>query len=189
MKWFRRISIAVPLFCLYGGHFFFFFAPSALIWMFIGTLLFIVPLLFFLIGAVVQRDWKSSAILALTWLLIVLAFTDIQEPRGWIRIAGFYAKTKMVSNYLSSCELSDFVENGVKQTMGFCEGHDRDDYYEAVVYDTTGEFVLPASERTPEWKAMMRTTVKDAQVDRDQAAYHLFGHYYAVVISNLDLTG
>jgi hypothetical protein len=179
----------VPLLGFYGGDLCYFFAPDAFFWMIVAAFLFTVPLLILFIEAVVRRSWRLSAVFALISLLLTFYLTDVAGQREWLRTVGFYAKTKMISNYLSKCRLADFVEKGVGQTAGFCEGHDRGDYYEAVVYDTTGEFVLPVSERTPEWKAMMCATVKDAQVDRDLAAYHLFGHYYAVVISNFDMTG
>jgi hypothetical protein len=189
MKWFRRISIAVPLLGVYGGYFCYFFAPSVLIWLFIAAFLFLIPLACHSIQALWYRNWRLSSVFALTWLLLIVPLTDLQVPREWLKILGFYAKTRLVSDYPSKCRLSDFVENGVTQTAGVCEEINREDYFEYVIYDTTGEFVLPAAERKPEWKRMMSVKIKDAPVDNDRTAYHLFGHYYAVVLSLADLTG
>lgn len=189
MKWFRGISIAVPLLDAYGGMFCYFFAPTALVWLFFAALLFLIPLICLSVEALFYRNKKLSIVFALTWLLLVLPYVGVPETREWLRVLGFYAKTKLVSDYSSRCRLSDFVENGVVQTAGFCQSFDRGDYFDYIVYDTTGEFILPASERTPEWKRVMAAATEEATVGRDRTAYHLFGNYYAVVVGVLDMKG
>jgi hypothetical protein len=179
----------VPLLGVYGVMFCYFLTPDALVWMFLACLLFLIPLACLFIEAIFYRNKKLSVVFALTWLLLVLPFAGVPEMNEWLRPLGFYAKTLMVSDYLSRCQLSHFVENGVKQMAGFCEGFDRGDYFDMIVYDTTGEFVMPASKRTPEWKKVMSATTDEATVERDQTAYHLFGNYYAVFIDIFDMKG
>lgn len=158
-------------------------------WLFFADLLFLIPLACLSIEALFYRNKKLSIVFALTWLLLVLPFVGVPETREWLRTLGFYARTRLVSDYLAQCRLSDFVENGVKQTAGFCEGFDRGDYFDYVVYDTTGEFIMPASKRTPEWKKVLSVATEEATLERDRTAYHLFGNYYAVVVGLLDGKG
>ncbi|WP_315704552.1 MULTISPECIES: hypothetical protein [unclassified Bradyrhizobium] len=189
MNWFRLISIAVPLLDVYGGMFCYFFVPALLVWLFFASLLFVIPLACLSIEALFYRKKKWSAVFALTWFLLVLPFAGVPQTREWLRTLGFYARTKLAANYLSQCRLSDFVENGATQTVGFCEGFDRGDYFDYVVYDTIGEFILPPSKRTLEWKKVMSAETEEATVERDRTAYHLFGNYYAVVVGLLDGKG
>ncbi|CCE04120.1 membrane hypothetical protein [Bradyrhizobium sp. STM 3843] len=189
MTLFRLISIAIPLLDVYGGMFCYFFAPAALTWLFFASLLFVVPLACLSIEALFCRYRKWSTAFALTWLLLVLPFAGVPETREWLRTLGFYARTQLVSDYMSQCRLSEFIESGVTQTAGFCEGFDRGDYFDYVVYDTSGEFILPASRRTSEWKKVMSAATAEATVERDRTAYHLFGNYYAVVASFFDGKG
>ncbi|MGB9114518.1 hypothetical protein, partial [Bradyrhizobium sp.] len=86
--------------------------------------------------------------------------------------------------YLSRCRLIEFVENGTKQALGRC------DYLgiggEAVLdvfYDTTGEFVLPVSQRTPEWKAAMwHFSPHQVLINAEGRAERLFGNFYEITI-------
>jgi hypothetical protein len=59
------------------------------------------------------------------------------------------------------------------------------------VYDTTGEFVLPVSQRSPEWKqAMSEATDTHEEIEsRENGAYHLYGKFYAVFVSFYDMRG
>ncbi|MGJ4946441.1 hypothetical protein ACQR1W_38200 [Bradyrhizobium sp. HKCCYLS1011] len=189
MIWFRLVSIAVPLLDVYGGMFCYFFAPATLVWLFFGSLVFVVPLACLSIEALFCRNRKWSAVFALTWLLLVLPFAGVPETREWLRTLGFYARTKLASDYMAQCRLSEFTENGVTQTAGSCEGFDRGDYFDYIVYDTSGEFILPVSKRTSEWKKVMSAATTEVTVDRDRTAYHLFGNYYAVVVGLLDGKG
>ncbi len=83
----------------------------------------------------------------------------------------------------------EFIEDGAKKIAGSCEAFDRVEFFDSSVYDTAGEFVLPASQRSLEWKKAMLAVDREAPVDKDRAAYHLFGHYYAVEVNVFDLKG
>ena len=87
------------------------------------------------------------------------------------------------------CQLTEFIENGVKQTAGRCDGFDRGLYFEHIIYDTTGEFMLPTSQRTPEWNRVMAGATVKAVLSKERPAYHLFGNYYCVIVDILDLEG
>jgi hypothetical protein len=122
-------------------------------------------------------------------VLLCLFFVKPVAPQEWLRVLGFYVRTRLVDDYLSRCRLTEFTENGFKQTAGSCEGFDRGLFFEDIVYDTTGEFMRPVSQRTPEWEHVMSgATVKEV-LSKERRAYRLFGNYYCVEIDLLDLKG
>ena len=77
--------------------------------------------------------------------------------------------------------MTDFVENGEKQAVGFCERINRLYVCDYVMYDTSGQFVFPLSQRAPEWKQAISVVAKDSLVWPTDEASHLFGNFYYVV--------
>ncbi len=88
-----------------------------------------------------------------------------------------------------SCRLTEFVENGIKQTVGYCRGFDHGTHIIEVVYDTTGEFILPVSQRTPEWKRAMSEVLSPPVVSEEGRARRMFGNYYSVFMYLNDFQG
>ncbi len=74
-------------------------------------------------------------------------------------------------------------------TVGNCCGFDHGTYFIVVVYDTSGEFVLPASQRTPEWKQAMSAALSELVVSEEGRARHLYGNYYSVLMNLNDFQG
>jgi hypothetical protein len=77
---------------------------------------------------------------------------------------------------------------GTEQSVGVFEsfgvaGED----YEIVIYDSTGEFILPASQRTPEWTEAMRHFGPSETLTKSEGrAVHLYGNFYDIVLSIYD---
>lgn len=191
LTWPKRITIIITLLGAYAPFFFFFLIPSELL--FFGLLaigaVFAVPLAVFCLQALFRLRWKLVSIFAVVWVLLSLPFIGPSEPLRSMILAGFYIRTLLVDDYRSGCHATEFIENGVTQRIGACEGFDRGEFFEDIVYDTTGEFMRPVSQRTPEWmRAMSGATFKEA-VSKEGIAYHLFGNYYHVNINAFDLKG
>jgi len=187
MTWPKRIAILLTLLGVYGIFFSYFLLPSAMVWCGLTSIVFLFPLTVFSLEALFTLRWRLISVFSVVWLLLSLPFIVGEGPHEWLRVLGFYVKTRLANDYLSRCRLTDFVENGVKQTAGFCQGFDRGDYFDFVVYDTTGEFVLPVSRRTPEWKQVMSVATVKAVVSKENRAYHLFGDFYAVYVDIFEL--
>jgi hypothetical protein len=134
---------------------------------------------FYFLCALILRRWKSVALYcaALAWLFFVPP--PATKPFHWLVVQGFRIHASPVKDYLSKCRLVEFVENGVNQTVGICQGADMGSYIRSVYYDTTGELALPSSERTPEWKLAIRPFASNkAFVNSDPHARHLINSFY-----------
>jgi hypothetical protein len=181
VTWPKWIVIGVALFGVFGSHFLEYLLPSVVFWLFLAGLIALLPLLIFSLEALFKRRWRSVAIFAIVGMLACLPLSS-RATVIWLRGQGFHFLTLLDGDYLAKCKLSDFVEGGIKQTVGFCEGFDRGDHFDFVVYDTAGEVVLPVPQRTPEWKRTMLAATEKAVVSEDGRADRLFGNYYSVVI-------
>jgi hypothetical protein len=180
MTWPKWVVIVVALSGLYGSEFLYFLLPSVFGWLALVGDWFIILLFFYSIGALFKRRWKWIAIFAVVWVLLYFHELGVDAPHEWFNRQGFHIHTLLAPDYLSKCQLTKFVENGVEQTGGFCERFDRGVIYDYIMYDTTGEFVLPMSERTPEWKRAM-SAFPAPLVEREFGAFHLFGNFYRVI--------
>lgn len=189
MTWPKSIVIIVVLFGLYGVDFLYFLLPDAALFSLamIG-LVFWIPLFFHSLEALFKLRWKLISIFAIVWLLLSLRFLGVWAPTGWLHGQGFRVHILMAKDYPSGCKLTEFVEKNGKQMVGFCEGFDRGNYFDFIVYDTTGEFVLPLAQRSPEWKRAMSKATEEG-IELKQNAYHLFGNFYAVSMEVSELRG
>jgi hypothetical protein len=132
------------------------------------------------LGVLLLRRWIAVAIFAAAWIWLFYGPSyGPGESFYWLLQQGFRFHASPIKNYLSRCKLVDFVENGAKQTVDFCESTGMTsplDY--RVYYGTTGEFSLPLSQRTPEWKQAMSQLARDEILER--RAWLLFGNLYRV---------
>ncbi len=150
----------------------------------------LIPLFFLSLTALLRRRWKTLAVLSATWLFTFLPFLGIKEQFIWIRAQGFALHASPLEDYLSRCKLIEFVENSVKQAVCPCEGSWTGDVENTVFYDTSGEFVLPVSRRTPEWKkAMQHFTPREVLIDSEDRAEHIVGKFYLVSVHIREMTG
>jgi hypothetical protein len=190
MTWPQRLVIIVLLLCNYGIAFSSFLYRPVTLWLFLATAVLLFPLFVFSLEALIRRRWRALPLFAVVWLLVFLPETSVDpQPRDWARTLGFFVKTRLVNDYRSGCHLTDFTENDVRQTIGVCEVLDEwgGQFFNYVVYDTTGELMLPVSQRTPEWAQAASQGVAAAVVSEEHPAYPLFGHYYAVPLTILQL--
>jgi hypothetical protein len=80
-----------------------------------------IPAFFISLSALVRRRWREVAAFAVSWVAVTLSFLDVNEPFNWLRRQGFSVHAFPTEQYLSRCRLTEFVEKGVKQTVGSCE--------------------------------------------------------------------
>ena len=189
LTWSERITIIVILLAAYAPFFLYFLVPSEALFLclLVVNIVFAIPLAVFSLQELFHLRWKLISIFVLVWVLLCLSFIGPSVPRDWVRVSGFYVRTRLVDAYRSGCHATEFIENGVKQMAGGCEGFDRGQFFEDIVYDTTGEFMRPVSERTEEWKRVMSGATVKAVLSKEHRAYHLFGNYYCVHIDFDDL--
>ena len=165
----------------YASAFLFYPLPnvSGWLWPFISLICWFF-IFFISVGVLMLRRWTAVAIFAAGW--IWLFFGPSPGPGGstyWLMKQGFRVHASPVKDYLSKCELVEFTEGGTQQTVGFCEGTEVLGVFDALVYyDTTGEFSLPLSQRTPEWKQAMSKLARDEVLELRGDL--LFGNFYRV---------
>lgn len=188
----KYVLVIVALISPYASPFLNYLLPAFSYWLVWICLACWIPIFFFSLGALLRRDRKAISIFSATWVLASLYFL---EPVGQFRfrllVQGFRMHASPVGDYLSKCRLTEFMENGIKQTVGECEASGSDDsitYF--VFYDTTGELALPASQRTAEWKdAMWDYPPREVLRDGEDRAEPLFGNFYRVGILLEEFSG
>jgi hypothetical protein len=138
----------------------------------------------FFLGALFRRRWDEVAVFFAIWAVVLFPLYGSSAPLRWLYVEAFRIHASPIEEYLSQCKLIEFVESGAKQVLGRCDnlGIGGDAVLD-VFYDTTGEFVLPVSQRTPEWKAAMWHFGPHAVlIDTEERARKLFGNFYEITI-------
>jgi len=136
------------------------------------------------LGSLIRRRWNEVAIFFAIWAVVLFPFYGSQAPFRWLRAEAFRTHASPIEGYLSLCRLIKFVENGANQVLGRCDnlGIGREAVLD-VFYDTTGEFVLPVSQRSPEWKAAMGQFSPHAVlIGAEGRAQRIFGNFYEITI-------
>jgi hypothetical protein len=158
-----------------------------LLWIILACLL----VLFVLsLNALFRRRWKEIVIFFAIWPVVLFPLFGSEVLR-WLYVEAFRVHASPIEEYLSRCELFEFIENGVKHVLGRCESTlVQDGVLRDVFYDTPGEFILPPSQRTPEWKgAMGHFDPRKFLLEQEGRADKLFGNFYEVIIPNTEWTG
>ena len=162
-----------------------------LIWVYLACVL---ALFFLFLGALFRfwRRWKEVAIFLAIGAVVLLPYYRLSgvliAPARWLSAIAFRIHSSPIEQYLARCELVQFSENGSEQSVGECErfGVGNEDAV-TVLYDTTGELILPVSQRTPEWTAAMRYfKPADTLAKSEGRAFHLFGNFYNMLILSSD---
>jgi hypothetical protein len=186
-KW---LFVVVTLACPVASAFLDFLVPALSNFLFFIGLVCWIPMFFFFLGALFRRRWKAVAIFAAVWIVISLPLLNITEPFTWLRIQGFRIHVSPLESYLARCHLFGFIENGTKQAVGSCEDRWLGPVEYTVFYDTTRQFALPVSERTPAWKeAMSHFTPAEYLIASEGGATHLFGNFYLIDVNIDKMTG
>jgi ABC-type transport system involved in multi-copper enzyme maturation permease subunit len=161
-------------------------ADRLAVWPYIACLL---ALVFLFLGALFRRRWKETAIILAIGSVVFLPFYRLNVSFSWLRALAFRLHASPIEEYLSRCKLVQFTENGIKQSVGICErlGLSSDEEYEAIVYDSTGQVMLSASQRTPEWtKAMKHFGPSETLATSEGRMVHLYGNFYDIILSIYD---
>lgn len=152
-----------------------------------------VPVFFFSMGALFQRNKTAIAIYSVTWALAVLPLCELEpigQFRSWLYVQGFRIHIAPVEQYLSRCQLIAFMEGGIEQQFGECESRMlSSDSWDVVFYDTTEQFALPPAQRTQEWKDAMYNFDSHCYLAEKAVADPVFGNFYTVVIPGEHLGG
>jgi hypothetical protein len=133
---------------------------------------------FFSISALLRHRWMAIAIFSAAWVWLIFTPYRFNEPTYWLWGAGFRIHASPIESYLAGCRLVSFLEKGVRQTVGFCEGADEGTVIRSVYYDTTREFGLPSFQRTPEWKLAMSQIVEEEFLQ--YSALPLSGNFFVM---------
>jgi hypothetical protein len=177
----------------YASSFLFYLLPGILYWLLLISLACWLPLFFFSLSALFRRNWKLIAIFAATWVLAVLAFVEfapVEQFRFWLLTQGFRIHVAPVEQYISKCELIAFVEDGIKQQLGECEYRMlSSDSWDAVFYDTTGQFALPPVQRTQGWKDAMYNFNSHCYFTEKAVADRVFENFYSIAIAGEHIGG
>jgi hypothetical protein len=180
----KYLFLAAVVACWIAGTVFAFSRPfldARLIWVYF---LCVVALLVLFLQALWRRRWQELAILSAILAVVFLPYYGAPPPLRWLYVRGFRIHASPLEDYLARCRLIAFVENGVEQKLGRCESFDTPgNVTVCIFYDTSGEFVLPVSQRTPEWKAAMsHFSPRAVLLEKEGRASHLTGHFYEIDI-------
>jgi hypothetical protein len=142
------------------------------------------------LGALFRRRWRELAIYLVIWPVVLLPLYK-SDARHWLYVEAFRVHVSPIEEYLSKCELFEFVQNGTKQRVGRCERESvANEIIRDVFYDTSGQFELPVAQRTPEWKAAMGHFSPHAVlIEKEGRAEKLIGNFYEVIIPSVDWEG
>jgi hypothetical protein len=132
--------------------------------------------------ALFRLRWRKLAIYLVIWLVVLLPHKS--GAHSWLYVEAFRVHASPIEEYLSRCKLFEFFENDKKQVLGWCEiqviGNE---VARQIFYDTTEEFGLPVSQRTPEWKAVMgKYDPVGLLTKKEGRGTKLIEHFYEVII-------
>jgi hypothetical protein len=125
------------------------FAANIIIFMYLA--LFVIAF-----RAILKAVWSDAAIyLAPIVLSIGMGATGVTN---FIQTTGFYMAVYPVSEYLKSCIIVDFNENGRTYRLGACQDINRVGFGNSIqiFYDTSGEIALSREKRSTSWIVAMR---------------------------------
>jgi hypothetical protein len=195
MSWLKYFLIIVVAAGWYALPFLNYLLDSTLsYWLFLIFCACCVLLFFVSLSGLFRRNWKAVAIFAPAWVLAVLPLFDLEpvgQLRFWLYVQGFRIHVAPVEQYLSSkCELVEFVEDSIKQQLGECEYRMQSSYsWNAVFYDTTGQFALPPAQRTQEWKDAMYNFSSHCYLTEKAIADPVLENFYQLEISGTHVGG
>jgi hypothetical protein len=141
--------------------------------------------------ALIRRRWKTLAILCFPLMIASLRIFGVAQPSQWLQVTGFLVHASPIEAYLSRCRLVAFVEDDKKQQVGECEGIPTSGItWDIVIYDTTGQLILPRAERTREWKSAVGIlSSPDVYVETEGRASHIVGDFYVIGVRLDELQG
>lgn len=158
--------------------------PSLVNWLMPVYFISLLALSFLFLGALFRRRWNDLVICLVVSPIVLFPFYARTGSLRWLHVEAFRFHAYPTKEYLARCKLIEFVEAGTKQVLGKCDSLDAGAGAGLfVLYDTTGELLLPVSQRTPEWRAAMgRFSPHAVLIDTEGRAQRLFGNFYDIII-------
>jgi hypothetical protein len=155
-------------------------------WSFVPGVACLLTLFFGALWALIARRWKTLAIFCIPFVVMLLP-----QPGQWLRATGFRIHASPIEEYLAQCRLVTFVEDGKKQQVGECQGIPTSEItWDIVIYDTTGQLVLPRARRTQAWRsAVGMLSSPDVYIESEGRASHIFGDFYVIGVRIDELQG
>jgi hypothetical protein len=145
-----------------------------------GCVLFLLALV-----ALIRLRWREFASFSLPLIVVLLPMCGVKKLSEWLQATGFRIYASPVESYLSRCKLYDFLDDdGAGRQVGECYAFpDILESHRGVIYDTTGQLLLPAECRTKSWRSAMDSHLfGGAFVARANGASRIFGDFYSVEI-------
>jgi hypothetical protein len=190
LPWFTCIFAAITLLGWFGGRFLMLLLPEASDWLaLIGGVGTIIAILWLIICAFLPRPLSAPILLATLVIIQTARMIDEQLEGGLVGL-GFRIHASPIEQYLAKCQMFDFVENGEKHAIGFCESSVFDMGFPAsqaslsVMYDPTRNFLKPDSQRSPEWKQAFDRFKEYSGAWGPPAVRRRFGDFYLVLLAN-----
>lgn len=185
--WMTCIFAAITLLSWFGGRFLMFLWPEASDWLLpIGVVCAIIAMFWLIVCAFLPKPRGAPILLATLLIIQTVQMIDAQSKRGLIEL-GFRIHASPIEQYLARCKMFEFTENGERQAIGYCEGRA---YTEGgfppgqamptVMYDSTGNFLKPDTQRSREWKQAFDEAKEYGGDVRFRGVSHLFGDFYLV---------
>jgi hypothetical protein len=167
------------------------YVPHLSEWSFFVTAGCFVAVLVCALSALIRRKWNAFATFSITLLAMCLPGFGLTQPSDWLQATGFRIYASPIEEYLSRCRLVTFVEDGAEQKVGECESIATSSItWIIVIYDTTGQFVLPVARRTQGWKsAMGMLSSPKVFAESEGRGSHIFGNFYSIVIRLDEMQG
>ena len=162
------------------------YVPRFSEWSFFVSTGCILTVLLCALSALIRRKWNTLAFFCIPFVVIFLHL-----PGQWLRTTGFRIYASPIEEYLAQCRLVTFVEDGAEQKVGECESIATSSItWIIVIYDTTGQFVLPMARRTQGWKsAMGMLSSPKVFAESEGRGSHIFGNFYSIVIRLDEMQG
>jgi hypothetical protein len=135
--------------------------------------------------------WRDAICCALPLALAVLSHLYGTGPARLLQVAGFLIHAAPMESYLSRCRLIAFQEGDQQQQLGRCESISKwGDFNVTIIYDTTGEFLMPIQRRTRQWNSAIRDLPAGNFLTKPQgSSRHIYGNFYSVVLRAQDEDG
>jgi hypothetical protein len=132
------------------------------------------------LSALFRRKWSALAVFVFPLAVLFLP----AQPSQWLLATGFSIYASPIEEYLSRCRMITFVEDGEGQQVGECQGLATSGItWNVVIYDTTGQFMLPLARRTQAWKdAMGMLSSPKVFAESEGRGSHIVGQFYSIVI-------
>jgi hypothetical protein len=190
LPWFTCIFAAITLLGWFGGRFLMLLLPEVSDWLaLIGGVGTIIAIPWLIICAFLPRPLSAPILLAALVIIQTARMIDEQLDGGLIGL-GFRFHASPIEQYLAKGHMFDFVESGEKYAIGFCESRVFETGFPAaqaslsVIYDPTGNFLKPDSERSSEWKQAFGRFKEYSGAWGPPAVRRRFGDFYLILLAN-----